>query len=209
LTLGCGSTLGTFAVVHEPSVLAAVAVGVGLVAVVVGNVVAGLSSGLPAIIAALSAKKVAGIKAKTDAKVALEGARRRTALVNAGLDGKLDTALRPAEAPRTRRPGTRRSSLSEDMLRELLPGPRAPFEEDARLAGSQPRKPAAPARHAKQDAQPVSPVPIDVSARRSHPRSKERLWSADKHPAFLTGRQPTWTMSAAMMMPFWTVSVPV
>jgi hypothetical protein len=168
-TLSCGgaSMLSTLAIIHSPSAPTAVAVGVG--AAVAGNAVAELSSALPAIITALSARKVARIKAKTDAKVALEGARRRTALVNAGLDGKLDAALSllklqvlDAQVPAGRR-------LSEGMLRELLPDPRAPYEDNSRLAVIQPRTPDTTARHAKEDTQPMSSLPNNGTARRLRP----------------------------------------
>jgi hypothetical protein len=113
---------------------------VGTGAAVASHAIAELSSALPGIIAALSAKKVARIKAKTDAKVALEGARRRTALVNAGLEGNLDAAvsLLKLQVLDAQLPAGRR--LSEDLLRELLPGPRAPQEEDSGLAVVQPRE---------------------------------------------------------------------
>jgi len=141
-TLGCGgaSLFGTLLITRGPSRPAAIAA--FAVAVAACHMVAELCSALPAIITALSAKRVARIKARTGARLALEGARRSTALVNAGLDGKLDAALSllklqllDAQAPAGRR-------LSEDMLRELLPGPRVPHEEDARLAVIQPRQPA-------------------------------------------------------------------
>jgi hypothetical protein len=162
-SLGCGgaSFLGTVAIMHGPSAPLAIAVGTG--AAVASHAIAELSSALPGIIAALSAKKVARIKAKTDAKVALEGARRRTALVNAGLEGNLDAAvsLLKLQVLDAQLPAGRR--LSEDLLRELLPGPRAPQEEDPRLAAVQPRKPSTAARHAKADTQPTSPLPVDAT----------------------------------------------
>jgi hypothetical protein len=118
---------------------------------VVGNAVTELSAALPGIITALGAKKVARIKARTDAKIALEGARRRTALVNAGLEGKLDAALSLLKLQMLDAQVLARPRLSEDMLRELLPGPRFPHEEDSRLAVLRPRRPGNTARHAKQD----------------------------------------------------------
>jgi hypothetical protein len=162
-TLGCGGAgvFSTLAITHGPS--APLAIAVGAVAAVASNAIAELSCALPGIIAALSAKKVARIKAKTDAEVALEGARRRTVLVNAGLEGKLDAAvsLLKLQVLDAQLPGGRR--LSEDLLRELLPGPRAPQEQDPRLAVVQPSRPGAGARHAKADAQPVSSLPVDSS----------------------------------------------
>jgi hypothetical protein len=166
LTLGCGgaSFLGTLAIMHGPSAPLAIAVGAG--GAVASHAVAELSSALPGIIAALSAKTVARIKAKTDAEVALEGARRRTALVNAGLEGKLDAAvsLLKLQVLDAQQPGGRR--LSEDLLRELLPDPRAPQEQDPRLAVVQPGKPGTAARHAKADTQPMSPLPNNPTAGR-------------------------------------------
>jgi hypothetical protein len=44
-----------------------------------------------------------------------------------------------------------RRRLSEEMLRELLPGPRSPSEEESKLAVLQPRRPGNTARHAKED----------------------------------------------------------
>lgn len=150
LTLGCGGAgfLGSLAVVHSPGAPAALAV--GAVAAVLSNVVAELSAALPAIIAALSAKRVACIKAKAGAKVELEGARRRTILVNAGLEGKLDAVnlLRLLMIDDQMRA---RPRLSGEMLRELLPGPRVPYEGDSGLAFIRARKPGPTARHLKQD----------------------------------------------------------
>ncbi len=165
-TAGCGGAgvLSTLAVMHGPTAPAAIAVGAG--AAVASNAVAELSAALPRVIAALSAKKVARIKAKTDSEVALEEARRRTALVNAGLEGNLDAAIDllklqviDAQAHAGRR-------LSEGMLRELLPPPRAAHDEDSGLAVIQPGKPGTTARHAKQDPRPMSSLPGDATARR-------------------------------------------
>ena len=125
------------------------AIAAGAVAAVVGGAVAELCSALPGIITALSAKKVARIKAKTDAKVALEAARRRTVLVNAGLDGKLDAALSLLKLQVLGVQVLAGRRLSEDMLRELLPEPRVPYEEGSGLAVIQPHVPPTTARHAK------------------------------------------------------------
>jgi hypothetical protein len=165
-TAGCGGAgvLSTLAVMHGPTAPAAIAVGAG--AAVASNAVAELSAALPRVIAALSAKKVARIKAKTDSEVALEEARRRTALVNAGLQGKLDAAIDllklqviDAQVHAGRR-------LSEGMLRELLPPPRVAHDEDSGLSVIQPGKPGATARHAKQDPRPTSSLPGNAAARR-------------------------------------------
>jgi hypothetical protein len=147
--LGCGGAgfIGTLAMVHGPD---AAAVGVG--AAFACNVTAELTAALPNIIKALCARKVECTKAKADAKVALELARQRTALVNAGLEGKLDAALclLKLQTLDTHVAGGRR--LSEDMLRELLPGPRVSSEADPKLAVVQSRTPSPLARHAKQNA---------------------------------------------------------
>lgn len=142
LTLGCGGagSLGTLAIAHSPS--ASVAIAVGLGAALASNAIASLSTALPGIIAALSAKKVARIKAKADARVALEAARQRTTLVNAGLEGKLEAALsllklQPLDAQVLVDP-----RFSEQTLRALLPDPRPSCEADFRLAVVQPREPA-------------------------------------------------------------------
>jgi hypothetical protein len=182
-TLGCGSAgfLSTLAVTHGPGAPTAIAVGaaaavasnaiaVGAAAAVASNAIAELSAALPAIIMALSTKKVARIKAKADAKVALEGARRRTTLVNAGLEGNLAAALYLLKLQVLDAQVLARPRLSEDMLRELLPDPRAPHDEDSRLAVIQPRKPGTAARHAKEDTQPASSLPID--AQLGQPRSR-------------------------------------
>jgi hypothetical protein len=141
LTLGGGGagSLGTLAMAHSPSAPAAIAVGVGTAFAAI----AALCPWLPDIITALSAKKVARIKAKADARVALERARQRTALVHAGLQGKLDAALtllklQPLDAQVLVDP-----RLSDDVLRALLPDPRAPYQADSRLAVIPPRKPNA------------------------------------------------------------------
>lgn len=161
---GCGGAgvLGTLAIMHGPSAPAVVAVGAG--AAVASNAVAELSAALPGVIAALSAKKVARIKAKTDAKVALEEARRRTALVNAGLEGKLDAALDLLKLQVIDAQVVAGRRLSEGMLHELLPRPRTAHGEDSRLAAIQPGKPGATARHAKEDSQPTAP-PGNATAR--------------------------------------------
>ena len=165
-TAGCGGAgvLSTLAIMHGPSAPAAIAVGAG--AAVASNAVAELSAALPGVIAALSAKKVARIKAKTDAEVALEEARRRTALVNAGLEGKLDAAIDLLKLQVIDAQVLAGRRLSEDMLRELLPQPRAAHDEDSGLAVIQPGKPGATARHAKQDTQPLSSLPTNATARR-------------------------------------------
>jgi hypothetical protein len=166
-TLGCGGAgvLSTLAIAHGPSAPLAIAVGAGAAAA--SNAIAELSAGLPGIITALSAKKVARIKAKTDARVALEGSRRRTALVNAGLEGKLDAALSLLRLQVIDAQVLAGRRLSEDMLRELLPQPRAPHEEDSGVAVIQPRNPGITARHAEEDTQPMSSLPLDATARRS------------------------------------------
>lgn len=150
-TLGCGgaSFLSTVAIMHGQSAPAAIAA--GAVAAVLGGAVAELWSALPGIITALSAKKVARIKAQTDAKVALEAARRRTTLVNAGLDGKLDAAVSLLKLHVLDAQVLAGRRLSEEMLLELLPDPRAAYEESSGLAVIQPRTPGPIARHAKED----------------------------------------------------------
>ena len=165
-TAGCGGAgvLSTLAIMHGPSAPAAIAVGAG--AAVASNAVAELSAALPGVIAALSAKKVARIKAKTDAEVALEEARRRSVLVNAGLEGKLDAAIDLLKLQVIDAQVLAGRRLSEDMLRELLPQPRAAHDEASGLAVIQPGKPGAPARHAKQDTQPLSSLPGNATARR-------------------------------------------
>jgi hypothetical protein len=169
-TLGYGGAgfLSSLAIMHGP--WAPTAIAVGVVAAVASNAIAELSAALPPIIAALSAKNVARVKAETDAKVALEGARRRTTLVNAGLEGNLDAALSLLKLQMLDTQVLARPRLSEDMLRELLPDPRAPYERDSRLAVIQPRKPGTTARHAKEDAQPTLSLPID--AQLGQPRSQ-------------------------------------
>jgi hypothetical protein len=139
-TLGSGGAgvLGTMAVMHGPS--APVAIAVGAAAAVASNTIAELSAALPGIIAALSAKKVARIKAKTDAAVAVEGERRRTALVNAALEGKLDAALSLLKLQVIDAQVLAGRRLSDDMLRELLPQPRAPHQGDSALAAVPPAK---------------------------------------------------------------------
>jgi hypothetical protein len=152
LTLGGGGagSLGALAMAHSPSALAAIAVGLGTA--LVSNAVASFSARLPGIIAALSAKKVACIKAKADAKVALEGSQQRTALVNAGLEGKLDAVLpllklQPLDAQVLVDP-----RLSADVLRALLPDPRTAHQTDSRLAVVPPHKP-----EVRPDTQKTSP----------------------------------------------------
>jgi hypothetical protein len=174
-TLGCGGAgfLSTLAIMHGPGEPTAIAVGAA--AAVASNAIAELSAALPSIIAALSAKKVARIKAKTDAKVAMEGARRRTTLVNAGLEGKLDAALSLLKLQMLDTQVLARARLSEDMLRELLPEPRASYEGDSKLAVIQPRKPGATARHAKEDTQPTLSLPIDAQLSQSRSRVAEHL----------------------------------
>ena len=174
-TLGCGGAgfLSTLAIMHGPG--APVAIAVGTAAAVASNAIAELSAALPAIIVALSTKKVARIKAKADAKVALEGARRRTTLVNAGLEGNLDAALYLLKLQVLDTQVLARPRLSEDMLRELLPDPRAPHEGDSQLALIQPRKPGTTARHAKEDTQPTLSLPIDAQLGQSRSRVAEHL----------------------------------
>ena len=141
LTLGGGSagSLGTLAMAHSPSASAAIAVGVGTA--LAGNAIASFSARLPRIITALSAKKVARIKAKADAQVALEQARQRTTLVNAGLEGKLDAALSLLKLQPLDAQVLVDLRLSDERLRILLPDPRAPSETEARLTVIQPLKP--------------------------------------------------------------------
>lgn len=148
-TLGYGGAgfLSTLAIMHGLG--APTAVAVGAVVMVASNAIAELSAALPAIIKALSTKKVARIKAETDAEVALERERRRTTLVNAGLEGNLDAALPLLKLQILDAQVFARPRLSEDMLRELLPDPRAPHEGDSRLAVIQPHKPGTTARQAK------------------------------------------------------------
>lgn len=174
-TLGCGGTgfLSTLALMHGPG--APIAIAVGAIAAVAGNAIAELSAALPAIIMSLSTKKVARIKAKSDARVALEGARRRTTLVNAGLEGKLDAALSMLKLQVLDTQVLARSRLSEDMLRELLPDPFAPREGDSRLAAIQPREPGTTVRHAEEDTQPMLPLPIDAQRGQSRSRVVEHL----------------------------------
>lgn len=137
-TLGSGGAgvLGTMAIMHGPS--APIAIAVGAAAAVASNTIAELSAALPGIIAALSAKKVARIKAKTDAAVAVEGERRRTALVNAALEGKLDAALSLLKLQVIDAQVLAGRRLSDDMLRELLPQPRSPHQGDSALVAVPP-----------------------------------------------------------------------
>jgi hypothetical protein len=137
-TLGSGGAgvLGTMAIMHGPS--APLAIAVGAAAAVASNTIAELSAALPGIIAALSAKMVARIKAKTDAAVAVEGERRRTALVNAALEGKLDAALSLLKLQVIDAQVVAGRRFSDDMLRELLPQPRAPHQRDSALAAVPP-----------------------------------------------------------------------
>jgi hypothetical protein len=150
-SLGCGGAgcVSTLAMTHGPSTPIAIAVGV--VTAVLGHATAELSTALPGIISALSAKKVARIKAKTDAKVVLEQVRQHTALVNAGLEGKLDAALCLLKLQTLNAHVLAGRRLSEDMLRELLPEPRIPFEGEPKLAVVQAHPPVSRARHAKED----------------------------------------------------------
>jgi hypothetical protein len=141
LTLGGGGagSLGALAIAHSPS--ASLAIAAGVVAALASNAIATLSAALPGIIAALGAKKVARIKARADAQVAVEAARQRTTLVNAGLEGKLDAALsllklQPLDAQVLVDPRFR-----DEMLRALLPDPRATCETDSGLTFIQPRNP--------------------------------------------------------------------
>jgi hypothetical protein len=179
-TLGySGAVFSTLAIMHGPGALTAIVAGAAAMAAAaaaaVGNAIAKLSATLPAIITALSAKKVACIKAKADAKVALEGARRRTTLVNAGLDGKLDAALCLLKLQMLDAQVLARRRLSEDMLRELLPDPRPPHEGDSQLAVIQPCKSGTMARHAKDDTRPTLSLPIDAQLGQSRPRATEHL----------------------------------
>jgi hypothetical protein len=145
---GGAGVLGTMAIMHGPS--APLAIAVGAAAAIASNTIAELSAALPGIIAALSAKKVARIKAKTDAAVAVEGERRRTALVNAALEGKLDAALSLLKLQVIDAQVLAGRRLSDDMLRELLPQPRAPHQGDSALAAVPPAEtpPAAVTRSA-------------------------------------------------------------
>lgn len=125
LALGGGAGgIGTLIMTHNLGVSSAV---VGTAAI----------AALPGIIRELNVKKVARIKAETEAEVARQAAQRRTTLVNAGLNGNLnavglltwqvldDQVL--AGHP-----------LSEDMLRELLLVPRASYKEDPGQAAIRP-----------------------------------------------------------------------
>lgn len=150
---GAGS-LGTLAVAHGPNATAAIAVGVGAavtsVAAFAGTAIISLCAALPGIIAALpnvvaalDARGVARIKAKADAKVAREGARQRTALMRAGLNGSnLEAAvtllkLQPLDADVLVDP-----RLRDDVLLALLPGPRPAWESHPQVAVMRARKPA-------------------------------------------------------------------
>lgn len=162
LTLGGGGagSLGTLAITHSSSAAAAIAVSVVAI-------VASLSAGLPRIIAALNDKKVARLRAETEAHVALEAARQRTALVNAGLEGQLEAAvsllkLQPLDAQVLTDPG-----LSEDVLRALLPGPRASPGTGPRLAVDQSRAPEAQPATPQGTPQPASPRAVAAKRRRS------------------------------------------
>lgn len=156
-SLGCGGAgfVSTLVVMHGPDAPAALAV--GLVTAAAGHAIAELSAALPGIITALSAKKVARIKAKTDSEVALEQVRQRTALVNAGLEGKLEAALYLLKLHTLNAHVLAGRRLSEEMLRELLPDPRVPNDGESRQADAAPRLP----RHAKQDAQLTPSQAID------------------------------------------------
>jgi hypothetical protein len=174
--LGCGGagSLSTLAMMHGLGAPGAIAA--GAVAAVVSNAIAELSGALPTIIAALSAKRVARIRAKTDAQVALERARRRTMLVSAALEGKLDAALSLLKLQMLAAQVRARPRLSENMLRELLPDPRSPHERDSKLAVIQPRRPGTTARHAKDTTQPTSPsLPIDAQSIQLGARAAEHL----------------------------------
>jgi len=172
-TLGCGGAgfVGTLAMTHGPGAPAAIAVGV--VAAFACNVIAGLSAALPDIIKALSVKKVACTKAKADATIALEAARQRTALINAGLEGKLEAALCLLKLQMLNAHVLAGRRLSEDMLRELLPDPRVPYEGDSGLAVVEPRTLGSRARHAKDDTHLTSSLAIDAQARQSRSRVTE------------------------------------
>src|ERR1700744_2222254 len=130
-TLGSGGAgvLGTMAIMHGPS--APLAIAVGAAAAIASNTIAELSAALPGIIAALSAKKVARIKAKTAAAVAVEGERRRRALVNATLEGKLDAARSLLKLQVIDAQVLAGRRLSDDLRRELRPHPCASYQVGA------------------------------------------------------------------------------
>jgi hypothetical protein len=67
--------------------------------------------------------------------------------VNAALDGKLDAALSLLKLQVIDAQVLAGRRLSEDMLRELLPQPRAPHQGDSALAVIQPAENNAAARH--------------------------------------------------------------
>jgi hypothetical protein len=133
LTLGGGSvgTVGMLALGHSPG--APTAVIVGLATALAGNALASLGTAAPGIITALSAKKVARIKARADAQVAVETTRQRTTLVNAGLDGKLDAALSLLKLQLVDAQLLLDPRFRADTLRELMPDPRGPGEDDLKL----------------------------------------------------------------------------
>ncbi|MGH3249010.1 MAG: hypothetical protein ACRDOI_22785 [Trebonia sp.] len=139
LTLGgCGAgSLCTLAIAHGPSASVAIAVGVGAA---LASAVASLSAALPAIIAALGAREVARSKANAEAQVALEGARQRSTLVNAGLEGRLDAALSLLKLQPLGTQVLVDPRFGDDMLRALLPEPRASCETDSGLAVIRSRK---------------------------------------------------------------------
>lgn len=127
--LGCGvGFAGVKVMLHGldmPSLLAAIAAGtVSSVVITVGNALPRLVSTLPAIITERKAKKVAVTRAKLDSKVTQEGERRRDALAKAALGGNVEAqSLWSLQMLDDQMRAGRQ--FSEDMLRELLPRPRA------------------------------------------------------------------------------------
>lgn len=124
---GAGS-LGALAMAHNPGAAVAIAV----VAGTISCAIASLGVALPGIIAALSAKEVARIRAEADAEVARERPRQQTALLNAGLDGKLDAALKLLQLQAPDADVLTDPRFSGDTLRALCTGPRAPWETGPR-----------------------------------------------------------------------------
>lgn len=142
--LGCGvGFAGVDVMLHGldiSSLLAAIAAGaVSSVAITVCNALPRLISTLPAIIAERKAKKVAVTRAKLDSKVTQEGERRRDALAKAALGGNLEArSLWGLQMLDDQMRAGRQ--FSEDMLRELLPRPRASYDADPKLSVSRPAK---------------------------------------------------------------------
>jgi hypothetical protein len=121
---GAGS-LGTLAVAHSSTASVAIAVGVGAA-------ITSLCAALPGIIAELKDKGVARIKTENDAQIALEAARLRTTLVNAGLEGNLDAATLLLKLQLLDTQMLVDPCFRDDILRALLPDPRTPCEADVR-----------------------------------------------------------------------------